>query len=77
MLVQAGTGNIRTREEWGDVQLHIEWQASTEITADGQGRSNSGVFLMGLYEVQVLIIMIIQRTPMAWQVPSMVSSHPW
>jgi hypothetical protein len=54
LAVVPGTGNIQTKEAWQDVQLHVEWRAPTEITADGQGRGNSGVFLMGLYEVQVL-----------------------
>ena len=36
------------------MQLHVEWSAPTEIKGAGQGRGNSGIFLMGLYEVQVL-----------------------
>ena len=48
------TGNIRTKQHFGTCQLHVEWRAPTEIHADSQGRGNSGVFLMGLYEVQVL-----------------------
>ena len=54
MEVAPCTGDIRTRETFGDCQLHVEWRAPTEITADSQGRGNSGVFLLGLYEVQVL-----------------------
>ena len=54
MQVIAGTGNIATRRGFGDVQLHIEWSAPTPAHGDGQERGNSGVFLMGLYEVQVL-----------------------
>lgn len=49
-----GSGYIRTKEEWGDCQLHIEWSAPTEVKGDSQGRGNSGVFLMGQTEVQVL-----------------------
>lgn len=52
--VEGGTGDIRSREEFGSCQLHVEWSAPTEIRADSQGRGNSGVFLMGLYEIQVL-----------------------
>ena len=52
--VAPGTGNIRTRQSFGDVQLHIEWRSPTEIVGDDQGRGNSGVFLMERYEVQVL-----------------------
>ncbi len=54
MVVAAGTGDISTRAAFGDVQLHIEWQTPDRIVGEGQGRGNSGVFLMGLYEVQVL-----------------------
>ena len=50
----AGRGDISTKESFGDCQLHIEWSAPTPPTGDGQGRSNSGVFLMNTYEVQVL-----------------------
>ena len=50
----AGGGNLSTREAFGDCQLHIEWATPAEVKGDSQGRGNSGVFLMGLYEVQVL-----------------------
>lgn len=49
-----GAGYIRTRQEFGDCQLHLEWAAPTHVEGVGQGRGNSGVFLMGNYEVQVL-----------------------
>lgn len=48
------TGNIQTVEEFGNCQLHVEWAAPAEVKGDSQGRGNSGVFLMGRYEVQVL-----------------------
>jgi hypothetical protein len=54
MTVAPGTGSIRTRQGFGDVQLHIEWRTPAEIVGEGQGRGNSGVFLMEEYEVQVL-----------------------
>jgi len=54
MQVKAGTGDILTKQEWGDCQLHIEWATPAEVKGDDQGRGNSGVFLMGHYEVQVL-----------------------
>jgi hypothetical protein len=54
MTVTAKTGAILTREEFGDVQLHVEWAAPAPPRGDGQGRGNSGVFLMNRYEVQVL-----------------------
>ncbi len=54
MEVVAGTGNIETQEHFGDCQLHIEWATPSEVVGEGQGRGNSGVFLMGQYEIQVL-----------------------
>jgi hypothetical protein len=48
------TGNIETREHFGDCQLHLEWAAPAEVKGDSQGRGNSGVFLIGRYEIQVL-----------------------
>lgn len=47
------TGDIRTKEEFGDCQLHIEWMAPPP-KGHSQGRGNSGVFFFGRYEVQVL-----------------------
>jgi hypothetical protein len=47
-------GGITTKESFRDVQLHVEWSAPEEIEGSGQGRGNSGVYLMGKYEVQVL-----------------------
>lgn len=54
MEVVKKTGTIMTRQGFGDCQLHIEWATPSTITGEGQGRGNSGVFLMGLYEIQVL-----------------------
>ncbi|GAB5552351.1 MAG: DUF1080 domain-containing protein [Saprospiraceae bacterium] len=53
MIVQKG-GGIKTKEQFGDCQLHIEWSAPTVIEGTGQGRGNSGVFFQERYEVQVL-----------------------
>ena len=50
----ASRGGITTKESFGDIQLHLEWSAPTEVKGSSQGRGNSGVFLMGRYEVQVL-----------------------
>jgi len=52
--VKPGTGNIETTEHFGDFQLHIEWKSPELIKGEGQGRGNSGIFLQGLYEIQVL-----------------------
>jgi len=49
-----GKGQITTTKEFGDCQLHIEWSAPTPPKGEGQGRGNSGVFMMGRYELQVL-----------------------
>jgi hypothetical protein len=54
MEVVPGSGNVRTKQQFGDCQLHVEWAAPTEVKGEGQGRGNSGVFLMGIYEIQVL-----------------------
>ncbi len=54
MEVVPGTGDIQTAQEFGDCQLHLEWAAPSVVKGDSQGRGNSGVFLMGLYEIQVL-----------------------
>lgn len=48
------SGNIKTKQAFGDMHLHIEWRTPAEVESSGQGRGNSGVFLMGLYEIQVL-----------------------
>jgi hypothetical protein len=54
MTVAPGTGNIRTRQGFGDIQLHIEWRTPAGIAGDGQGRGNSGLFFMERYELQIL-----------------------
>ena len=54
MEVVKGKGSIQTKESFRDIQLHIEWRAPKKVVGDGQGRGNSGIFLMGLYEIQVL-----------------------
>lgn len=49
-----GAGSLYTRASFGDVQLHAEWASPSVIAGHSQGRGNSGIFLMGLYEIQVL-----------------------
>jgi hypothetical protein len=54
MEVVPKTGGIRTVKGFGDCQLHVEWMAPSPAVGTDQDRGNSGVFLMDLYEVQVL-----------------------
>ena len=51
----ASGGDIQTKDEFGpDFQLHLEWAAPVPPKGAGQGRGNSGVFLFGRYEIQIL-----------------------
>lgn len=52
--VNKSTGDIRTKQHFNNFQLHIEWRIPEDITGESQGRGNSGIFLQGMYEVQVL-----------------------
>lgn len=52
--VVRGTGDIKTKALFTDFQLHLEWKSPAVVEGDGQGRGNSGVFMQGLYEVQIL-----------------------
>jgi hypothetical protein len=54
VMIVNGTGSIMTKEEFGDVQLHVEWATPSEVKGEGQGRGNSGVYFQGRYEIQVL-----------------------
>jgi len=54
LIVEPETGGITTKESFGDVQLHVEWRIPKNVDGESQGRGNSGIFLQGLYEVQVL-----------------------
>ncbi len=49
-----GSGDIQTRRSYGDCQLHIEFATPTEAAGASQGIGNSGVYLMGKYEIQIL-----------------------
>lgn len=48
------TGYLHTKQPFGDCQLHVEWATPNPPHGEDQDRGNSGVFLMGLYEIQVL-----------------------
>ena len=59
--VAPDTGDLITRDSFGNCQLHVEWSSPTGIHGNSQGRGNSGVLLMSRYEIQVLD---------AWQNPT-------
>ncbi len=52
--MSVGEGGIVTRQEFGDFQLHVEFAAQFPPVGEGQNRGNSGVYLQGIYELQVL-----------------------
>jgi hypothetical protein len=54
MEVVPNAGDLKTKEKFGDVQLHVEWASPEQVRGNSQNRGNSGIFLQGLYEVQVL-----------------------
>ncbi|MBI1368487.1 MAG: DUF1080 domain-containing protein [Planctomycetes bacterium] len=54
LVVVPKSGDMRTKDAFGDCQLHIEWSSDPSSKGTSQSRSNSGVFLMDTYEVQVL-----------------------
>lgn len=51
---EVAKGGILTKEEFGPIQLHVEWAAPAEVKGEGQGRGNSGIYFQGRYEIQVL-----------------------
>jgi hypothetical protein len=52
--ITPGTGSIESKAKFGDIQMHVEWASPNPPGGKGQDRGNSGIFLMGLYELQVL-----------------------
>jgi len=54
ITVVPSTGDIMTKERFTDFYLHLEWMEPDMPDAKGQAKGNSGVFLQGLYEIQVL-----------------------
>lgn len=53
-VLSTGKGMLRTKADFGDVQLHVEFATPSEVKGESQGRGNSGVYLMGAFEIQVL-----------------------
>lgn len=49
-----GSGRLTTREHFGDCQVHLEWSCPPDVTGSGQDRGNSGIRMMGAFEIQVL-----------------------
>lgn len=54
MVVKAGAGGIKTKRGFGDCQIHIEFRTPAKVEGEGQGRGNSGIFIMDRYELQIL-----------------------
>ena len=52
--IAPGTGNIHTKQGFGDCQLHVEWAEPAVVRGSDQSRGNSGIMLMSMYEMQVL-----------------------
>jgi hypothetical protein len=50
----SAVGSVTSKKAFGDMQLHLEWATPVKVEGEGQGRGNSGVYLMGAYEVQIL-----------------------
>jgi hypothetical protein len=50
----ASGGSIHTKQGFGDCQIHLEFATPEKVDGSGQGRGNSGVYIMGRYEVQIL-----------------------
>ena len=54
LQVKPGTGDISSRQSFGDMHLHLEFRTPEKVVSSSQGRGNSGVFMMGVFEVQIL-----------------------
>ncbi len=52
-VVTAGHGSLETKEPFGDCQIHLQWMAPTEPSGNLMNRGNSGVLIMGRYEIQI------------------------
>lgn len=52
--VNKRAGDIQTKEKFGSYQLHIEWYIPTNISGESQSRGNSGVYMQGKYEIQIM-----------------------
>ena len=75
VTVKRGTGTIQTKRVFNDFQLHIEWRTPAEVVGESQGRGNSGIFMQGIYELQVLDN-FNNRTYRNGQAGSIYKQHP-
>jgi len=74
-VLPTGKGMIRTKAEFTDFQLHVEFATPSEVKGDSQARGNSGVFLLGKFEVQVLDS-FHNRTYADGQAAALYGQHP-
>ena len=74
-VLQSGSGMIETKAKFEDFQLHVEFATPSEVKGDSQGRGNSGVFLLGRFEIQVLDS-YRNRTYSDGQASAMYGQHP-
>ncbi len=51
--IEAGHGNLASKQEFGDCQIHLEWMAPTDFSGPWYNRGNNGLFIMGLFEIQI------------------------
>jgi hypothetical protein len=51
--IEAGAGNLSSKQRFGDCQVHVEWMAPANFKGPWYNRGNNGVLLMGLYEIQI------------------------
>lgn len=68
-------GGVETKQKFGDMQLHIEWASPEVVKGNGQGRGNSGVYIMGKYEIQILDS-FENKTYFDGQAASVYKQHP-
>src|SRR5678809_1521726 len=54
LTLRPGAGDIQSKQKFGDCQLHIEWRIDKDVKGENQDRGNSGIFLMGRYELQAV-----------------------
>ncbi len=54
MTVNKSTGDILTRQNFKNYQLHLEWKVPAGVTGSGQSRGNSGVYMQNIYEIQIM-----------------------